>query len=129
MAELASLKVRDYLTYAPDFTNDHYKTLTIACNIAAAVTNVLISVFLVYHLYILKRGDSRTDDIINRLVRVFSSLRRILDLMSKQIAFAFNTGVSESAALFRCNGALLYERSANQPLFRCRVHRRWCFLI
>ncbi|KAJ7330957.1 hypothetical protein DFH08DRAFT_882051 [Mycena albidolilacea] len=55
------------------------KTLTIACNIAAAVTNVLISVFLVYHLYILKRGDSRTDDIINRL-----------------IAFAFNTGLPTS---------------------------------
>ncbi|KAJ7870997.1 hypothetical protein B0H14DRAFT_2571050 [Mycena olivaceomarginata] len=64
-----------------DFTHDHYKTLTIACNIAAAVTNVLISVFLVYHLYILKRGDSRTDDIINRL-----------------IAFAFNTAPQMTVA-------------------------------
>ncbi|KAJ7488235.1 hypothetical protein FB451DRAFT_1553678 [Mycena latifolia] len=55
------------------------KTLTIACNIAAAVTNVLISAFLVYYLYILKRGDDKTDDIINRL-----------------IAFAFNTGLPTS---------------------------------
>ncbi|KAJ6529084.1 hypothetical protein DFH09DRAFT_1185553 [Mycena vulgaris] len=55
------------------------KTLTIACNIAAAVTNVLISAFLVYYLYVLKRGDDRMDDIINRL-----------------IAFAFNTGLPAS---------------------------------
>ncbi|KAJ6586041.1 hypothetical protein B0H19DRAFT_1369086 [Mycena capillaripes] len=55
------------------------QALTFACNIAAAVTNVLISVFMVYHLYILKTGDSRTDDIINRC-----------------IAFAFNAGLPTS---------------------------------
>ncbi|KAJ6522004.1 hypothetical protein B0H19DRAFT_1203318 [Mycena capillaripes] len=55
------------------------KTLTIACNIAAALTNVLISAFLVYYLYILKRGDSKMNDLINRL-----------------IAFAFNTGLPTS---------------------------------
>ncbi|KAJ6536910.1 hypothetical protein B0H19DRAFT_1079310 [Mycena capillaripes] len=55
------------------------QALTLACNIAAAVTNVLISMFLVYYLYILKRGDRKTDDIINRL-----------------IAFAFNTVYTNS---------------------------------
>ncbi|KAJ6534928.1 hypothetical protein B0H19DRAFT_1271602 [Mycena capillaripes] len=55
------------------------ETLSFACNIAAAVTNVLISMFLVYYFYILKRGDARMDEIINRL-----------------IVFAFNTGVPAS---------------------------------
>ncbi|KAJ7022570.1 hypothetical protein C8F04DRAFT_1137731 [Mycena alexandri] len=62
------------------------KTLSMSCNIAAAVTDALISAFLVYYLYISKTGFEKTDDLINRL-----------------IAFAFNTGLPTSiCALLAC---------------------------
>lgn len=72
VAEFASLKVCGNLFVHQEFTHAHCKTLTLACNIASAITNVLISVFLVYYLYILKKGRSegRTNDLINRMVRV-----------------------------------------------------------
>ncbi|KAJ7644947.1 hypothetical protein FB45DRAFT_899007 [Roridomyces roridus] len=64
------------------------KTLSMSCNIIAAVTDVLISVVLVYYLYISKTGMTKTDDMINRL-----------------IAFTFNTGMPTSlCAIAACVG-------------------------
>ncbi|KAJ7174152.1 hypothetical protein C8R43DRAFT_1205284 [Mycena crocata] len=55
------------------------KTLSFSCNIVAAIADALISVVLVYYLYISKTGFGKTDDMINRL-----------------IAFTFNTGLPTS---------------------------------
>ncbi|KAJ6503669.1 hypothetical protein C8R45DRAFT_1091449 [Mycena sanguinolenta] len=54
----------------------HAETLSMTCNIAATVTDALISIVLAYYLYISKTGFRQTDDLINRL-----------------IAFTFNTGL------------------------------------
>jgi hypothetical protein len=63
------------------------------CNIAAAVTDALISVVLVYYLYISKTGFGKTDDMINRLVRMLALLRsRDSNYSPAQIVFTFNTG-------------------------------------
>ncbi|KAJ6585741.1 hypothetical protein B0H19DRAFT_1250519 [Mycena capillaripes] len=62
------------------------KTLSMSCNIAAAITDSLISAVLVYYLYMSKTGFGGTDDMINRL-----------------IAFTFNTGLPTSfCALAAC---------------------------
>ncbi|KAJ6573818.1 hypothetical protein DFH09DRAFT_1151172 [Mycena vulgaris] len=62
------------------------KTLSMSCNIAAAATDALISLVLVYYLYVSKTGFEKTDDMINRL-----------------IAFTFNTGLPTSfCALAAC---------------------------
>ncbi|KAJ7911357.1 hypothetical protein B0H13DRAFT_2009979 [Mycena leptocephala] len=55
------LKIQTYTELAT------LKTLSMTCNIAAAVTDALISVVLVYYLYISKTGFGKTDDMINRL--------------------------------------------------------------
>ncbi|KAJ7685993.1 hypothetical protein B0H17DRAFT_1204542 [Mycena rosella] len=44
------------------------KMLSMSCNIAAAVTDALISLVLVYYLYISKTGFVKTDDMLNRLI-------------------------------------------------------------
>ncbi|KAJ7723351.1 hypothetical protein B0H14DRAFT_2641879 [Mycena olivaceomarginata] len=60
------------------------KTLSMACNITSAAADSLISVVLVYYLYISKTGFNKTDDMINRL-----------------IAFTFNTGISPPFLIIR----------------------------
>ncbi|KAJ7482997.1 hypothetical protein B0H11DRAFT_2021751 [Mycena galericulata] len=59
------------------------KALSMSCNIAAAVTDALISTVLVYYLYISKTGFAKTDDMLNRL-----------------IAFTFNTGINVAPQTF-----------------------------
>ncbi|KAJ7160382.1 hypothetical protein C8R46DRAFT_1286143 [Mycena filopes] len=62
------------------------KTLSMSGNIAATVTDALISAFLIFYLYISKTGYEGTDDLINRL-----------------IAFTFNTGLPPTiCALLGC---------------------------
>ncbi|KAJ7445090.1 hypothetical protein FB451DRAFT_70003 [Mycena latifolia] len=62
------------------------KTLSMSCNITAAVADALISLVLVYYLYISKTGFVKTDDMLNRL-----------------IAFTFNTGLPTTfCALAAC---------------------------
>ncbi|KAJ6530988.1 hypothetical protein DFH09DRAFT_141047 [Mycena vulgaris] len=61
-------------------------TLSMSCNIAAAVTDAVISLVLMYYLYISKTGLVRTDNMLNRL-----------------IAFTFNTGLPTTfCALAAC---------------------------
>jgi hypothetical protein len=67
-----------------------------SCNIAAAVTDALISVVLVYYLSISKTGVVKTDDMLNRLVRVRVVLVISLSIIPPQIAFTFNTGMWDS---------------------------------
>ncbi|KAJ7490113.1 hypothetical protein B0H11DRAFT_1015191 [Mycena galericulata] len=55
------------------------KTLSMNCNIATAVTDVLITSVLIYYLATAKKGLKQTDHMINRL-----------------IAFTFNTGIPTS---------------------------------
>ncbi|KAJ7442172.1 hypothetical protein B0H11DRAFT_1932496 [Mycena galericulata] len=55
------------------------KTLSMSCNIATAVTDVLITSVLIYYLATAKKGLKQTDHMINRL-----------------IAFTFNTGIPTS---------------------------------
>ncbi|KAJ7157972.1 hypothetical protein C8R43DRAFT_1125111 [Mycena crocata] len=55
------------------------KTLSMSCNIATAVTDVLITSTLIYYLASAKNGLKNTDDMLNRL-----------------IAFTFNTGIPTS---------------------------------
>jgi len=77
---IKALKIQTYEELAK------LKTLSMSCNIAAAVTDALISAVLVYYLYISKTGFGKTDDMINRL-----------------IAFTFNTGLPTSfCALAAC---------------------------
>ncbi|KAJ7436862.1 hypothetical protein B0H11DRAFT_2108832 [Mycena galericulata] len=77
---IKALKISTYTELAT------MKALSMSCNIAAAVTDALISAVLVYYLYISKTGFAKTDDMLNRL-----------------IAFTFNTGLPTTfCALAAC---------------------------